>query len=188
MSLTDPLDRTSVDTTGNDWAIDDNSAYVTPGNAVPDFDGAAPNFGTQNTLPVDHDYPTGEDLRAAPPSTVPLDVLDQYLHRFFTAWTDKLHPIGQRLPASNPGYLAGGHSELAGYNFLETAGQPVTIKIFDGPDAAAPLLWSIVVPANGTAQQYFAEHGPHFDKGLFLTFTGTGVPLGNVFLARKLAV
>jgi hypothetical protein len=159
-----------------------------PGNIPimpPDFTGTINN---DSETPVTPDYPTGQELADAPLMGVSANVLDEHLHKFFTAYADKHEEIGQRLSlTSGGGYVIGGSNAIAGINIVETSGTAAaTLRLYDGTDAAAPLLLAINLAQGESYDNWYLPAGLHYTHGLYSVVTGTLI--GNVFTARRIAV
>jgi hypothetical protein len=160
-----------------------------PGNIPimpPDFTGTINN---DSETPVTPDYPTGQELADAPLMGVSANVLDEHLHKFFTAYADKHEEIGQRLSlTSGGGYVIGGSNAIAGINIVENADTPAnaTLRLYDGADASAPLILAINLAASESFTEWFLPSGLHYTRGLYSVVTGAII--GNVFTARRIAV
>jgi len=73
---------------------------------------------------------------------------------------------------------------LAGWSVRETAGQALTIDIFDSLDGSNMLyLATIQLAANAADKFYMMPMGIDFTQGIYLKLTGTGVAVGALWLA-----
>lgn len=73
---------------------------------------------------------------------------------------------------------------LAGWSVRESAGQALTIDIFDSLDGSNMLyLATIQLAANGADKFYMMPNGIDFTQGIYLKLTGTGNAVGALWLA-----
>lgn len=83
------------------------------------------------------------------------------------------------------GLVYGGSARLLGLTARETAGQPVTIDLYDtanGTTAPERLVATVTVPANGPVALALPGDGVSVTEALWAVVTGTGTALGAVLV------
>lgn len=127
----------------------------------------------------------------------PVDIFDEHLHRFFTAYAKDYDVYGQAIPlsgaAGNSAIAAGGPGVIYGFSFANyTVGTTVAFTLYRGIDQTAiPILW-LNVPAAidathpGVLNTNIGTNGMYF-PGL-LSYNASGQFSGSILVRRKVAL
>lgn len=84
-------------------------------------------------------------------------------------------------PAGNPGLISANSSGLiVGLNLRETAGVATVVRVLDGTDSSAPLIWSAALTASASLSANF-PNPISYTSGVFVQILSGGAVEGVIY-------
>jgi hypothetical protein len=162
--------------------------------AIPGYDNGADN-GNVALIP-EQDTPDA-NLRDDEAPQFPVDIFEEHLHRFFTAYAKDYDTYGQAIPLSGAGgtsaIAAGGPGVIYGFSLINTSTvTPVFLTIYRGIDQTAiPIMYLSIPTATdathpGVLNYNLGTNGLGY--GGLLSYGATAQFAGAIIVRKKVAL